>query len=90
MRFRANVRAASGKTKHFQGELVAGDPGKTAELPLPHFVEIVEEDGGFYLYRYDSTSRCIADTWHTSMEEAKEQAKFEYEILESDWDTRPN
>jgi len=43
------------------------------------------EDDGFYLLRLDPEGQCLADTWHQSLEEAKAQAAFEYEIDESDW-----
>jgi hypothetical protein len=54
-------------------------------LPAPTWVELVEENGGFYLYRLDDRGHCIADTWHQTVEEAKAQANFEYEIREEDW-----
>ena len=81
MRLRAAVRRVTGKTRH----LLAGEEA----LPLPHpkTVElVVEEDGAIFLLRLDDEGQCISDTWHESVEAAKSQAKFEYEIEEGDWE----
>jgi hypothetical protein len=51
----------------------------------PVAVRIVMEDDGFYLLRLDPEGQCLADTWHQSLEEAKAQARFEYEIDDADW-----
>jgi len=45
----------------------------------------VEQDGAFFLFRLDPNGHCIADTWHQTLDEAKQQANFEYGIEESDW-----
>jgi hypothetical protein len=37
------------------------------------------------LLHLDSSGGSIADTWHDSLEDAKSQARFEFEIEESDW-----
>jgi len=68
----------TGKTRH----LLEGLP-----LPHPKIVElVVEEDGMIFLLRLDDEGQCIADTWHETVEAAKAQAKFEYEIEEGDWE----
>jgi hypothetical protein len=52
----------------------------------PARMEIDEaRSGGFYLYHYDAAGRCVADTWHATLTEAKEQARFEFEIEAADW-----
>jgi hypothetical protein len=51
----------------------------------PSSAEIEETTEGFFLYRLDLSGQCISDTWHQSLEEAKEQAKFEFLISEHEW-----
>lgn len=42
-------------------------------------------DNAYYLFRLDAEGHIVADTWHQSIQEAKKQAQFEYEIQEGDW-----
>lgn len=74
----ARVRRIAGRTVHSAG----GNP-----VPPPAFVKIdVKPDGIFPLY-FDAAGRGITDTWHQTLEEAKAQAKWEFEIDEADWFT---
>ena len=59
--------------------------GKISEVPAPLAVEIMEQDGAYYLLSLDENGVCVADTWHPTIENAKRQAKFEFEIEEADW-----
>jgi len=45
----------------------------------------MEQDGAYYLLSLDENGVCVADTWHPTIENAKRQAKFEFEIEEADW-----
>jgi hypothetical protein len=38
-----------------------------ARLPDPIAVEVVEQDGAFFLLRLDRAGHCIADTWHETL-----------------------
>lgn len=73
---RASIPRLTGKTRH----LLHGEP-----IGGPVSVEIHQTDGGFFLLHIDSAGDSIADTWHQSLDDAKAQAKFEYEIVDSDW-----
>jgi hypothetical protein len=84
MRLRARVRTVTGKTRHLQG-VPTTDGVEIVELPDPVAVELVEEDGAFFLLCLDEDGQCIADTWHATAEEAKAQASFEFGIEEADW-----
>ncbi|WP_424631363.1 hypothetical protein [Bradyrhizobium sp. SYSU BS000235] len=84
MRLRAKIRNVTGNTSHLRGGTTAEAFNMTS-LPDPRAVEIVEQEGSFYLLRLDKRDECIADTWHQTVEAAKAQAKFEYEIKEVDW-----
>ena len=84
MRLRATVRTVTGRTRHLLGWAAPNGIG-TTQLPDPIAVEIVEQDGAFFLFRLGPNGHCIADTWHQTLDEAKQQANFEYGIEESDW-----
>ena len=49
------------------------------------FIVIQEEPDGFFLYRFDQSGEIVGDTWHASVEDAKEQARFEYTDALTSW-----
>ena len=48
-------------------------------------LEIEPSDGAFFLLYCDAEGLCLADTWHTSLEDAKHQARSEFGIENEDW-----
>ena len=76
----ATVRRATGATAHYQ----AGSDGVSV-LPVPKALRIIQEAAGFFLLRLDENGVCIADTWHSTLDEAKAQARFEYDVGSDDW-----
>jgi hypothetical protein len=53
------------------------DPEKM--LPLADVVLVVsDDDGGAMLFRYTAHGEFGGDTWHTTVDEAREQAAYEY------------
>jgi len=54
-------------------------------IPAPKTVEVVDQEGAIYLLRLDKEGQCIADTWHQTIEEAKAQASFEFNVNDCDW-----
>ena len=87
MRLRARVRRATRKTRHYYGHIDRDHVVKDTELPTPAYVEIEPSgDGAFYLFYFDAKGVCMTDTWHESVERAKAQAEFEFEITEQDWE----
>jgi hypothetical protein len=48
-------------------------------------VEIVEEAGAFLLLYFSSAGECIKDTWHPTLDAAKAQADFEFELAPPGW-----
>ena len=80
-KLRARVRTVTGSTKHFVF------PNK--RIPPPDAIEIVEGDGGWYLFHLNAQGTVIADTHHRSLEEAKRQAAFEFALSEQDWIHEP-
>ncbi|HUH01165.1 MAG TPA: hypothetical protein VML75_04170 [Kofleriaceae bacterium] len=79
-KLRAPVRQSTGATTHS-----VATPEGPVVCAFPSCVEIIAEDGAFYLLRNTVEGVCIADTWHLSEAEAKEQAAFEYGTTEEDW-----
>ncbi|KAB2890094.1 MAG: hypothetical protein F9K40_19485 [Kofleriaceae bacterium] len=80
MRSRANVRRATGSTRHVTH-------GRESENIAENiaWVEIGAGDGGFYLLYFSAAGDCVADTWHPSLDGAKQQAHVELAIEETDW-----
>jgi hypothetical protein len=82
MRLTAHVRRTTGATAHSVGSDVSG--AGTLFEPATR-LEIVAEANGVTLIRYSALGAFVGDTWHTSVEEAKRQARFEFETEPSDW-----
>lgn len=64
---------------YMQGEDLA------RETEVPSHVEIITAVGGFYLMRMNKLGKCIFDTWHMTLAEAKAQAEHEYAIADGEW-----
>ena len=77
---RASVRRATGNTRHV---IHAGESIDLASEIA--WVEIEPADGAYFLFYFNANGECLADTWHDSVESAKAQAGFEFEIEETDW-----
>lgn len=79
------------KTKHYTGlppELTGGRDFRHEMNPAS--VRLIgKQSDGVFLYRFDSEGQVVGDTWHRSIEEAKEQAQFEYGNLISEWKQVP-
>lgn len=78
----------SGKARHYRISAGAGLAGKQ-ELPPPWLL-VIETDAdkperGALLYRFDRNGECVGDTWHESIEAAKEHAGGEYEKAARTW-----
>jgi len=85
MRLRASVQQATGATEHRQATLVEGVLVPGEQLPVPTTVEIAQTQSGFFIFHYDANGHCLSDTWHATLVDAKEQARFEFGIEDADW-----
>lgn len=85
VRLKADVKGATGRTKHFLGTLVEGTLVKTEQRPVPAWVEISKEGGAFYLFYFGADGTCLTDTWHQTLDEAKHQAELEFAISAAEW-----
>jgi len=85
MKLQANIVRVTGATIHRRARLEDGVVVPGGRVATPVRVEIEQASSGFFLFHYDDAGRCIADTWHATLTDAKEQAKFEFGIDDSGW-----
>ena len=85
MRLRAKVVRVTGRTRHHIGTVVDGLPLPLREIPPPTLVEILEEESSYLLLGCDESGASLCDSWFASVEEAKRQANFEYDVAEESW-----
>jgi hypothetical protein len=52
-------------------------------------VVIEERADGIFLFRFAAGGRLVGDTWHATIEEAKQQAHYEFGGLLSEWKPVP-
>jgi hypothetical protein len=69
----------TGRTRHYLGGELMPPP---AGLAIVQFAG----DSGFYLYYLDSNGKVFTDTYHSTIEQAKHQADFEFNVKDSDWE----
>ena len=91
-RFAARVVTRSvPKTRHYRGwppQLTGGSDSR--ELMEPAALLVIEhKPDGVFLYRFTADRRCVGDTWHETLDAAKQQAAFEFDHLLSDWKEVP-
>jgi hypothetical protein len=81
----------SRETRQFRGfppDLTEGVDHREA-LPLPRVLLVEEKSDGVFLFRFTDDGTCVGDTWHMSMEEAKDQARKEYGTESTEWKEVP-
>lgn len=82
----------SSPSRHFYGlppELTDGQDNRQ-RLPNPGILTIEETGEGIFLTRIGIDGSFGGDTWHISIEEAKQQAVYEYGALLSEWKQVPS
>ncbi len=73
----------TGNTKQIVGGVVLGPASGLAICQY-------EGDTAYYLFGCDAEWNSLTDTWHETLEDAKEQAEFEYEGTSNTWSTLEN
>ena len=73
--------SATGKTPHYFGD---------AQLPPATTLSIVKfpDDSGFYLLYLDADGNETTDTYHDTIEAAKDQANWEYGVKAEEWNAK--
>jgi hypothetical protein len=71
---------ATGRTNH----LIGNQP-----MPKPASLQIAQydNDAGFYLFYLNEKNEVMTDTWHETIEEAMDQAEWEFQIVSDEWTT---
>jgi len=59
-------------------------------MPATRLLMIDETADGIYLPHFDADGSDGADTWHETVDDAREQAAFEFEGLLGEWDPVPH
>lgn len=74
-------------TRHFVGIPPEVTGGRNYRKPLPHpdVLVIEEQASGVFLFRYTRDGDFGGDTWHMTVDDAKEQAEREYEGIVGEW-----
>jgi hypothetical protein len=80
------------RANHYVGlppELSAGTDHRV-QLPVASILVLAEDMGGsIFLYRFAKDGAFAGDTWHPDIQEAMEQAAFEYNGAVGDWRAVP-
>ncbi len=82
---------SNARTKHYFGlppSLTDGRDERSEMKPAALLV-IEEKADGIFLYRYASDGSYAGDTWHMNIEEAKQQAAFEFAGVSIHWNDVP-
>lgn len=93
MRFFAILNKAkkSGHVKDFPKELKEAIEKGLVEIdfPFPDILIIEERHDGVFLDRYTIKGKWGGDTWHKTIEDAKNQARYEYGDKVMEWQEMP-
>lgn len=78
-------------SRHYVGlpPMEAGDPDTRERLAVPRVLVIESRPDGIFLDRYGESGDEVGDTWHQSIDDAKEQAQVEYGSHLGDWTEVP-
>lgn len=87
MRIRADVVSPKGESTNYIGSIVDGNIVRGVQLPNPVRLEISEEEGAFFLFYLDANDNCFADSWHQTLESAKQAAFLGFGINPDQWRT---
>lgn len=53
------------------------------------FLVIENDANGFFLNRFDDRGNCVGDTWHVTIDDAINQALYEFETPPQNWVVLP-
>jgi hypothetical protein len=75
------------KVRHYWGmpQDLSDGGNPREEMPCAIVLLIEAKPDGVFLTRFSADGREVGDTWHQSIEEAQEQAAFEFDKKLSNW-----
>lgn len=80
------------RVRHFEGmppEISGERKDSRKLLPWPRVLMLEENSDGIFLFRLGEDGGNVGDTWHTSIEDAKAQAEYEYGDGLGEWKQMP-
>jgi len=90
MRMRADLirEVKELRVKHYLGPPPELSGGHDARVPMASaaYLVIDETGDGVFLHRFSKENVEVGDTWHKTVEDAKEQAHFEYGDALGSWE----
>lgn len=77
--------------RHYRGlpPELTGDEETRQQLPRASALLIEGQSDGIYVFRLTPDGKVVGDTWHQTMEDAKQQAKYEYGEALTEWEAIP-
>ena len=89
IRLTAKIRGAilRPKVTHYRGLPQDLGGGLHKKMGVAASVTIEEKADGVFLYRLAADGQIVGDTWHMSIEEAQQQACYEFGDLLDNWQT---
>ncbi len=86
---KARGQRVTGNTQHFVGIVKDGKLVEKIKIGDPDYVQIEEGSIGYYLFRFndDDNGVCSSDSWFETLDQAKEQAKYEFKTDADHWET---
>jgi formamidopyrimidine-DNA glycosylase len=69
---------------------ISGKPDSRISLPTAEILLIAKKKSGIFLYHLTMEGTYITDSWHQTIEDAKRQAKFEFDNDPSNWKEVPD
>ena len=88
IRIRAKVRSETDASKPTSVNSNNGHTNseRAAHFPIPDWIELEGgHQGGFLLIHHFLREGPFIHTWHSTLEEAKEEARIEFSIGEDEW-----
>lgn len=89
---KVNARPSDLTVKHYRGfpPALTGGADRREAMVAAAFLVIEEKASGWFLVRFTADGSCVGDTWHMSVNEAKDQAIFEFGNGLSEWEAIPS
>src|SRR5262249_5857849 len=69
---------------------LSGEPDHRLQMPFASVLLIESNEDGVFLFRFAADWRFAGDSWHNHLNDAQEQAAFEFENCLSGWTTVPD
>jgi hypothetical protein len=82
-----SVGTSKPKTKHYRGlpPEATGGIDTRQEMGRALFLTIEQQPDGVFLYRFDAQGECVGDIWHANIDDAEQQASYEFGDLVQAW-----